>query len=74
MVLTADELAEVVAGNPLREVASDPSRLLVAFFINREGGNRSWFSCRHARFRMKTGDARIRPPLGRDSTTSGTPN
>jgi uncharacterized protein (DUF1697 family) len=30
MVLTAAELAAVVAGNPLREVATDPARLLVA--------------------------------------------
>jgi uncharacterized protein (DUF1697 family) len=29
-VLTAEELAEIVAENPLREIADDPSRLLVA--------------------------------------------
>lgn len=31
LVRTADELAAVVAGNPLREVATDPARLFVAF-------------------------------------------
>jgi uncharacterized protein (DUF1697 family) len=31
-VLTADELDEVVRGNPLSRTATDPSRLLVAFF------------------------------------------
>lgn len=40
MVLAADELAAVVNDNPLRDVASDPSRLLVAFFINPEVGRR----------------------------------
>ena len=33
-VLAAAELAAAVAGNPLREAASDPSRLLVAFLAN----------------------------------------
>jgi uncharacterized protein (DUF1697 family) len=31
-VVTAEELTEAVAENPLREVAADPSRMLVAFF------------------------------------------
>ncbi len=31
IVRTSDELAEVVERNPLREVASDPSRMLVTF-------------------------------------------
>jgi len=34
-VLTAAELAVVVAENPLGEVATDPSRLLVTFLTNR---------------------------------------
>jgi len=34
-VLTAAELADVVAANPLLEVAGDPSRLLVAIFNSR---------------------------------------
>ena len=34
MVLTADELAAVIDGNPLREIADDPSRLLVAVLAN----------------------------------------
>ena len=39
-VLTADELAAVVAGNPLGKVATDPTRLLVTILIdpaNRKG-------------------------------------
>src|SRR5262245_11897777 len=32
--ISADELAEVVRGNPLLDVATDPSRLLVAFLAD----------------------------------------
>jgi uncharacterized protein (DUF1697 family) len=39
-VLTADELAAAVAGNPLLGVADDPTRLLVSVFNNSADGRR----------------------------------
>lgn len=34
LVLSAQEIADVVAENPLRDIATDPSRLLVALFVD----------------------------------------